>query len=136
VMSSGFGEANDEGKRAEKEMVDCARAGGMRLIGPNSQGLANFGNGTVGSFSTMFTEAPPMDGPVGIVSQSGAMSVVPYRLLRARGIGVRHADATGNDADVTVCELATLVAEDADLRLLMLYLEGIPDPWNLAAAAR
>ncbi len=135
-MSSGFGEANDEGKRAEKEMVDCARAGGMRLIGPNSQGLANFGNGTVASFSTMFTEAPPMDGPVGIVSQSGAMSVVPYGLLRARGIGVRHSHATGNDADVTVCELATLVAEDADLRLLMLYLEGIPDPWNLAAAAR
>src|SRR5690606_10251937 len=66
VMSSGFGETNDEGRRAEKEMVDCARAGGMRIIGPNSQGLANFGNGTVASFSTMFTETPPLDGPVGI----------------------------------------------------------------------
>jgi acyl-CoA synthetase (NDP forming) len=64
------------------------------------------------------------------------MSVIPYGLLRARGIGVRHSHATGNDCDVTVCELATVVAEDPELRLLMLYLEGIPDPWNLAEAAR
>jgi acyl-CoA synthetase (NDP forming) len=49
---------------------------------------------------------------------------------------VRHAHATGNDADVTVCELATIVAEDPGLKLLLLYLEGLPDPWNLAEAAR
>jgi acyl-CoA synthetase (NDP forming) len=108
----------------------------MRLIGPNTQGLANFGNGAVLNFSTMFIEAEPKDGPVGIVSQSGAMSVVPYGLLRAQGIGVRHVHATGNDADVTVSELASLVAEDPDLRLLLLYLETIRDPWNLAETAR
>jgi acyl-CoA synthetase (NDP forming) len=84
----------------------------------------------------MFTEVAPADGPVGIISQSGAMSVIPYGLLRARGIGVRHSHATGNDCDVTVCELATVVAEDPGLKLLLLYLEGIPDPWNLAEAAR
>src|SRR4029450_9673843 len=76
------------------------------------------------------------DGPVGIISQSGAMSVIPYGLLRARGVGVRHSHATGNDCDVTVCELATVVAEDPELKLLLLYLEGIPDPWNLAEPAR
>jgi acyl-CoA synthetase (NDP forming) len=137
VFSSGFGETPDPAARArERAMVEAARAAGMRLFGPNSQGLANFGTGAVPSFSTMFVEAPPADGPVGIVSQSGAMSVIPYGLLRARGIGVRHAHATGNDADVTVCELATVVARDPALRLLLLYLEGIPDPWHLAEAAR
>ncbi len=136
VMSSGFGEVDAEGKRKEAAMAARARARGMRVVGPNSQGLANFGTGAVASFSTMFIEAPPQDGPIGIISQSGAMSVIPYGLLRARGIGVRHSHATGNDCDVTVCELATVVAEDAELRLLMLYLEGIPDPWNLAEAAR
>ncbi len=64
------------------------------------------------------------------------MSVVPYGLLRAQGIGVRHVHATGNDADVTVSELASVVAEDPDLRLLLLYLETIRDPWNLAETAR
>ncbi|HYF59697.1 MAG TPA: acetate--CoA ligase family protein [Burkholderiaceae bacterium] len=137
VMASGFGETADPAGRAqERAMVARARAAGMRLVGPNSQGLANFGTGAVPSFSTMFVEAPPADGPVGIISQSGAMSVIPYGLLRARGVGVRHAHATGNDADVTVCELAVEVAQDPALKLLLLYLEGIPDPWHLAEAAR
>lgn len=136
LMSSGFGESNPEGKVREQGMAARARARGMRIVGPNSQGMANFGNGAVLSFSTMFTEVAPADGPVGIISQSGAMSVIPYGLLRARGVGVRHSHATGNDCDVTVCELASVVAEDPGLKLLLLYLEGIPDPWNLAETAR
>ena len=136
IMSSGFGEAHAEGKQQERAMRERARAAGMRLVGPNSQGLANFGTGAVASFSTMFTEVQPADGPIGIISQSGAMAVIPYGLLRERGLGVRHSHATGNDCDVTVCELATVVVEDPELRLLLLYLEGISDPWNLAEAAR
>lgn len=137
VMASGFGETADPAGRAqEREMVAAARAAGMRMVGPNSQGLANFGNGAVPSFSTMFVETPAKDGPIGIISQSGAMSVIPYGLLRARGLGVRHSHATGNDADITVCELATAVVEDPDLKLLLLYLEGLPDPHHLAEAAR
>jgi len=135
IMSSGFSESGDAGRLQEESMVACARAAGMRLVGPNSQGLANFSNGAVASFSTMFSEVQPADGPVGIISQSGAMAVIPFGLLRGRGIGVRHAHATGNDCDVTVCELATVVAEDPGLKLLILYLEGIPDPWHLAEAA-
>ncbi|MEA2936059.1 MAG: hypothetical protein QOD74_2705, partial [Variibacter sp.] len=135
MMTSGFGETGPEGKAAERAMVARARAQGMRMVGPNTQGLANFGTGAVLSFSSMFLEEPPQDGPVGIVSQSGAMSVIPYGMLRSRGIGVRHAHATGNDADVTVCEFATAVAADPDLKLLLLYLESIPDPEHLAETA-
>lgn len=137
VMASGFGETGTaEGKAAERGMVERARARGMRIIGPNCQGLANFGSGAVASFSTMFIEEPPQDGPIGIVGQSGALSVVPYGLLRRAGLGVRHAHATGNDSDVTVCELAAAVADDPGVELLLLYLESIPDPHNLAEAAR
>lgn len=136
MMTSGFGESDPEnGKAQERRMAERARARGMRVVGPNAQGLANFGTGAIASFSSMFIEVEPMDGPVGIVSQSGAMSVVPYGLLRGRGIGVRHSHATGNDADVTVCELAAEVAKDPELRLLLVYLESIPDPHHLAEAA-
>ena len=136
MMTSGFGETGPDGKETERRMVERARSRGLRMIGPNTQGIANFGTGAVMSFSSMFIEEPyPQDGPVGIVSQSGAMSVIPYGLLRRRGIGVRHTHATGNDADVTVCEFATVVAQDPDLRLLLLYLESIPDPHHLAEAA-
>lgn len=137
LMASGFGESDPEhGKALERRIAEEARAKGMRVVGPNSQGLANFGTGAVASFSTMFIEFEPADGPVGIVSQSGAMSVVPYALLRQRGIGVRHAHATGNDCDVTACEMAIAVARDPAVKLLLLYLESIPDPHHLAEAAR
>jgi acyl-CoA synthetase (NDP forming) len=128
VMASGFGEtASVEAQAQERRMKQLADESGMRVIGPNSQGLANFGSGAVLSFSTMFLEATPLDGPVGIVSQSGGMSVVPYGLLRNRGIGVRHVHATGNDCDVSVGELAGVLAEDPELKLLLLYLETIRD---------
>jgi acyl-CoA synthetase (NDP forming) len=135
VMASGFRETGAGGQAEERAMVATARAHGMRIVGPNTQGLANFGTGAIANFSTMFLESPPQDGPVAIVSQSGAMSVVPYGLLRARGIGVRHAHATGNDADVTAPELARAVLEDPEIRLLLLYLESIADAGALAAVA-
>ena len=62
-----------------------------------------------------------------MLSQSGALSTVPVGFLRQRGIGVRHTHATGNDADITVGELAVAVAEDPEVKLLLLYLESIPD---------
>src|SRR5690606_6818556 len=102
----------------------------------NAQGLANFGTGAVMSFSTMFKEIAPADGHVAILSQSGAQSVVPYGFLRRRGIGVRHAHATGNDADVTVAELAAAVIEDPQVKLMLLYLEGMPDPAQLSRMAQ
>ncbi|HZB92564.1 MAG TPA: acetate--CoA ligase family protein, partial [Stellaceae bacterium] len=135
-MASGFGETGAKGSAAERAMVAAARERGMRLVGPNTQGLVNFGTGLVASFSTMFLEAAPEDGPVAIVSQSGAMSAVTYGLLRGRGIGVRHCHATGNDADVTALELARAVIEDEGVRLLLLYLEAIPDAAMLADLAR
>lgn len=136
LMASGFGEATDPaGQAAEARILATARAAGMRLVGPNSQGLANFQSGAVSSFSTMFVEVAPADGPVAILSQSGVMSVVPYGQLRERGIGVRHAHATGNEVDVTLSELALAVVHDPDIRLLLLYLESIRDPGVLARAA-
>lgn len=136
IMASGFGETGAEGKAAEARMRAVAHEAGMRLVGPNSQGLANFNTGAILSFSTMFIEEPPKAGPVACLSQSGAMSVVPYGLLRARGIGVGHCHATGNDCDVTVSELAAEVVQDPAVKLVTLYLETLQDPWNLARAAR
>jgi acetate---CoA ligase (ADP-forming) len=130
VMASGFGEVDAvAGKAKERRMVEAAHKAGMRIVGPNSQGLANFGTGTIASFSTMFMEMEASEGQghVAMLSQSGALSSVPVGFLRERGIGVRHTHATGNDADISVGELAVAVAEDPEVKLLLLYLESIPD---------
>jgi acetate---CoA ligase (ADP-forming) len=128
VMASGFGEVDAvAGKAKERRMVEAARMAGMRIVGPNSQGLANFGTGAIASFSTMFMDMDRAEGHVAMLSQSGALSTVPVGFLRQRGIGVRHTHATGNDADITVGELAVAVAEDPEVKLLLLYLESIPE---------
>ncbi len=135
VIASGFGETGAAGRAVQERMLAAARATGMRLVGPNTQGLANFGSGAIASFSTLFTEVPPLDGPIGIVSQSGGISAMAYGLLRGRGLGVRHVHATGNEADVGVADLAWAVAHDPDVRLLLLYLENIANPALLAETA-
>jgi acyl-CoA synthetase (NDP forming) len=132
IVTAGFGESNDAGRELERRMVERAQTTGLRLIGPNTQGVANFSNGAIANFSTMFVETEPVDGPVAIISQSGGMAAVPFGLLRQRGIGVRHCHSIGNQCDVTVSELALEVARDPGVKLLLLYLEGIPDPDRLA----
>lgn len=135
VITSGFGEVNDAGRALQNQMLTLARSNGMRLIGPNTQGIANFKNGAVASFATMFSEISPADGPIAIVSQSGAMSVVPYAHLRKSGLGVRYSHATGNEADLTVADLTECVLADSDIKLILLYLETIQDPQALRKAA-
>ena len=135
VMSSGFGEIGPAGRAMQDRMLAAARAAGMRLVGPNCQGLANFATGAVANFSTVFNEMEGRDGPVAIVSQSGACSQAIYGLARQRGLDVRHIHATGNEADVTVADLAAEIAAEDGVRLLLLYLEAIAKPDLLAAAA-
>jgi acyl-CoA synthetase (NDP forming) len=128
VMASGFGEVDAiDGKAKERHMVEIAHKHGMRIVGPNTQGLANFGTGAIASFSTMFMEFERVEGHVAMLSQSGALSTVPVGFLNPRGIGVRHSHATGNDSDITVGELAIAVAEDPEVKLMLLYLESIPE---------
>ncbi|CAN7288677.1 acetate--CoA ligase family protein [Pseudorhodoferax sp. LjRoot39] len=136
VMSSGFGETGAEGRARQDALVALARAQGVRLIGPNAQGIANFHSGAVLNFSTMFMEVAPADGPVAIVSQSGAASVMPYALLRERGIGVRYLVASGNDADASVCELALAAAADPEIRVVLLYIESLRDTTMLVHVAQ
>ena len=135
VMASGFGEIGAEGKAAQERMVASARAAGMRLVGPNCQGLANFATGAVANFSTIFHELEARDGPVAIVSQSGACSQAIYILARQRGLDVRHVHATGNEADVTVADLAVEIVQEEGVRLVLLYMEAIQHPEVLAQAA-
>ncbi|EJN22756.1 acyl-CoA synthetase (NDP forming) [Pseudomonas sp. GM78] len=136
VMASGFAETGESGRQLQNELVEFARLHGMRLMGPNAQGFANFANGAVLNFSTMFMEVPPADGPIAIVSQSGAASVMPYAMLREQGYGVRYLAATGNDADLGVSELTRLLVDDPHIRLILVYVETVSNPQLLAEAAR
>src|SRR3954468_20839914 len=135
VMASGFGETGEAGLALQNHMVAVARQAGMRIIGPNCQGIANFATGAVANFSTIFHEMECLDGPVAIISQSGANSQAIYTLLRAKGLYARHVHATGNEADVTVADLTDAIVDEPDVRLVLLYMESIKNPVLLAQAA-
>ena len=136
ITTSGFAELGVEGRRRQEEMLQQARGSGLRLVGPNSQGIANFARQTVASFSSLFLTYPPADGPVAILSQSGSMSVVPYCELRSLGIGVRYCVATGNEVDITIGDAAEYAVNDPEIELVLMYAETISDPTPLVRAAR
>jgi len=127
LFSSGFAEIGEEGARRQLELHDAARRAGVRLLGPNTIGIANFACGAVLSFASIYQDFAPEDGPVAIVSQSGAVGAAVYASLRENGIGVRYVGATGNQADIDVCDLTSAILDDRAIRLLLLYLEEARD---------
>ena len=136
VTSSGFGESGEAGRVLEGEMLAIGRTHGMRIIGPNSQGVANFACGAVASFSSLLLEVAPKDGPVAIISQSGSMSVVPYCQLRDQGVGVRYCVATGNQIDLDVGDFVLAAVEDPTIQLVLLYFESLNQTTALIDAAK
>lgn len=136
IVSSGFGETGPEGREKQEEMRKIASDHGMRLVGPNTQGLANFKTGAIASFATLIGEIEPRDGGVAVISQSGAMSALPFAFLSAEGIGVRYSHATGNEIDLTVADLVLAAVRDPEVKLVLAYMESVTNPDVLAAAAK
>lgn len=134
LFSSGFGEMGADGLRQQDELVAAARTGGVRLLGPNTIGTANFSCGAILSFASVYQDFAPQDGPVAIVSQSGAIGASAYALLRQNGVGVRYVCTTGNQADIEVCEFMGAVLADPAVRLVLLYLEEARDLAAMEAA--
>jgi acetate---CoA ligase (ADP-forming) len=129
VMSSGFAEAGPEGVALQEEVVRRARAGGVRVVGPNCIGTVGFATGQVSSFSPLFSadDVPMRAGSVGFVSQSGALGYGTVSLALARGLGLGWVVNTGNEADVDTVEVLTALAGLDECTALLGYTESLPD---------
>lgn len=122
IITSGFGETGEEGKREELELVKVARAKGMRLIGPNCVGVMNLSNDLNATFIMKAKR-----GRVAFISQSGALGAgIIYKTLR-EGIGFSKFVSLGNMADLDFSDLIEYLSEDKDTDSIMLYLEGLKD---------
>jgi acyl-CoA synthetase (NDP forming) len=121
VMSSGFGEVA-EGRALEQELVEAARAGGVRVIGPNCLGVYS-PRGRV-SFIGGASQEP---GPVGVITQSGGLGV--DIILRGQNRGLRFSGLVtlGNSADVGPAEVVEYFLGDPDTKVIGLYAEDIKD---------
>ena len=136
LLASSYAEVGEEGLQRQDRLAQICRASGLQLIGPNTIGVANFDSGAILSFASIYSDHDPMDGPIAIVSQSGAFGVSAYALLRQAGCGVRCVAATGNEAAVDTADFIHELANSPDLSLILLYIENVPDPVRMTAALK
>lgn len=123
IFSSGFAESGEI--TAQERLVEIASSGGVRLLGPNCQGLANLAEGIPLSFSaSLDTDLRPA-GNLAYVSQSGAFGFASFALAMQEGVGFRYVVTTGNQVDLDVVDMASYVLEDEAVEGLVLYLEGL-----------
>ncbi len=134
IVSAGFGESGDAGKRTEQRILDIARSASMRVVGPNCLGVLNT-DPEVALHATFSTDWPP-PGNVSVASQSGALGIALLDEARDRGIGIRHFVSLGNGADVSAAHLLEYWEHDARTNVILLYLESLPDPRRFLETAR
>ncbi|MEE9198663.1 MAG: CoA-binding protein [Dehalococcoidia bacterium] len=125
----------EEAAQRQREMVQTARRGGIRIIGPNCMGLYYPREGI--SFRLNF---PKRSGPVAFLTQSGnnAMEFV-YR-ASLRGVFFSKVISYGNASDLDESDFLEYLAHDPETRVITTYIEGIKDGRRffntLEAAAR
>jgi acyl-CoA synthetase (NDP forming) len=125
IFAAGFAEMGEAGSEEQARIVEAARAGGLRLLGPNCLGAADSSIGYYGTFSVMLDDAFLEPGPVAIVSQSGAYGSHIAQLARNRGLGIKHWITTGNECDVDLAEALRWVVEREGVKVVMAYAEGV-----------
>lgn len=127
IFSAGYAESGEDGLAVQRRVADIARAGGLRLLGPNCLGVFNPQIGFYGTFTQSLDKELPSAGPLGIVSQSGAYGSHIAYLARQRGMGINYWITTGNEADVDVSECLEWMAGQEDVKVIMAYVEGVRD---------
>jgi acetate---CoA ligase (ADP-forming) len=136
VLADGFSEAGPEGVALQRRVLDAAREGGVRLLGPNSMGVINIPAATACSVNATLEADKLLAGRWSLVSQSGSVMGTLASRAAARGCGFAKLISTGNEADLTAGEIAALLADDPDTDAILLFLETIRRPEFYLAAAR
>lgn len=136
IFTAGFAELGDEGLALQRRIVERARAANVRILGPNCIGLINVQGKFPLTANAAVQEETPRPGPVSVVSQSGSMLGSILTRAAVRGIGFSKMISIGNEADLSVGEVVSLLAQDEDTKVILLFLETIRDGAALTRAAR
>ncbi len=134
INSAGFKETGDEGEALEKEVVASAKKYGIRVFGPNCQGIINTDPESKAYCDFTFTF--PVPGHVSIVAQSGGVGAVFMQAIHDLGIGMRLYASNGNACDISIPEILRYYGSDEKTRVIILYVEGFSDPKEFMEAAR
>jgi acyl-CoA synthetase (NDP forming) len=103
VISAGFAETGPEGRARQHELLRACREAGIRLIGPNCMGIVNTDPAV--RLNATFAPAPPPEGRLGFLSQSGALGLAIMDHARTLGLGLSTFVSVGNKADLSTHDL-------------------------------
>jgi acetate---CoA ligase (ADP-forming) len=134
VLSAGFGEVGDSGRRRQAELLRVCRASGMRLVGPNCMGLLNTDPAT--PLNATFAPGMPPAGGIGFLSQSGALGLAIIDRASALGLGLSTFVSVGNKADISGNDLLQYWHSDRRTAVILLYLESFGNPRKFSRLAR
>jgi acetyl coenzyme A synthetase (ADP forming)-like protein len=123
IITAGFKEVGTEGARLEKKIVQIARQGGVRVIGPNCLGLIV----PKSKLNASFGGEMPVAGATGYLSQSGALMAAILDMANAGGIGFSKLVSIGNKADIDELDIIKAFGQDEDTKVIAGYLESITD---------
>jgi len=132
VITAGFREAGREGLEREMELIETARRYNLRLIGPNCLGVID----TTTPLNATFAAGMPPGGPIAFMSQSGALGTAVLDMAMAGRIGFSKFASLGNKADVSEIDLLEAWGDDPDSRVILIYVEGLPDGQKFIDVAR
>jgi acetyltransferase len=132
VLSAGFAETGPAGARLQAEAVAAARAGNVRLVGPNCFGVQN---ADLPLNASIAAGTPRGGGGISIVTQSGSYGMAVHTLAAEEALRVAKVYAAGNKAEISDAELLAYLREDPATTVICLMLESVTDARRFFAEA-
>jgi acetate---CoA ligase (ADP-forming) len=134
IISAGYKEVGEAGRKREEQLVEIARKYDISFIGPNCLGVINTFPDT--SLNASFAREMPEQGNIGFLSQSGALCTAVLDYAIAKHIGFSKFISFGNKADISEIDLLYYLMNDDETKVILMYLEEVTDGKALMKAAR
>jgi acetyltransferase len=132
IISAGFKETGPEGAELERQILEHAQRGGMRIIGPNCLGVMSPVSGLNATFATTIARR----GSVGFISQSGALCTAILDWSLRENVGFSHFVSIGSMLDVDWSDLIYYLGDDPHTKSIVMYMETIGNARAFLSAAR
>lgn len=132
VLSGDFTCLGEDGVQWQGELIEAARAAGVRLIGPSSVGMMRPAIGLNASFSPV----PVRPGSLALVSQSGTIASSLLDFAWTAGFGFSSVVSTGAACDIDFPAMLDFLSTDGATRAILLYVEGVHDARAFLSSVR
>ena len=123
IITGGFSEAGDDGETLQNQVVETAQKFGVRIIGPNCQGVNNPHHPLCASWPLLTYQ-----GKIALISQSGTVGAAMMDWLSEEKLGTSSFVSMGNRADVDEADLIAYFNQDPNTEVIAAYIEGIKHP--------